>query len=419
VPAGVTVIAGAAVGQLAGAVRVCARRLWRCLVSVVKITLKSALKSVLKIVLLKIVSRQIAPPVAVARLWLGLLCGVLAGLPAQAAVILQYHHVSETAPAATRVTPARFKAHMQHLAEQGYQVVPLADLIAARQQGKPLPDKAVAITFDDGYDSIATRALPILKAHGWPFTVFISTQPIDQGLAQFMTWDQVRELAANGGTIANHTVTHTHMIRRLPGETEVQWRARMQGEIEQAQARLEAEVGELQQWLAYPYGEFDRALEALVTELGYVGIAQTSGPLAQHSPLTALPRFPFGGIYGDMNDFATKVATLPLPLAQVQVLDQRGQPVDELPLPRTATRPGLQLQLQDAALAARVQCYSQGKPVSMQRDGATLVARTDADLGPGRGRYNCTAGSTQKGRFYWYSHQFIRTQADGEWYFEL
>lgn len=355
---------------------------------------------------------------AVAWLLAGLLLGLLPGLPVQAAVILQYHHVSETAPAATSVTPARFNAHMRHLDTQGYRVVPLAELIAARQQGRPLPDNTVAITFDDGYDSIATQALPILKARGWPFTVFISTQPIDQGLPQFMSWDQVRELAANGGTIANHTVTHTHMIRRLPGETEPQWRARMQGEIVQAQARLEAELGRLPHWLAYPYGEFDRALEALVTELGYVGIAQTSGPLAQHSPLTALPRFPFGGHYGDMNDFATKVATLPLPLARVQVVNQQGQAVDESPLPHAVTRPGLQLQLQDAALAARVQCFSQGQPLPMQREGALLLARTGVDLGPGRGRYNCTAGSQQKGRFYWYSHQFIRTNADGTWYFE-
>ncbi len=54
------------------------------------------------------------------------------------------------------------------LRENGYQPVSIAQIREAHQGGKPLPEKAVVLTFDDGYQSFYTRVFPILQAFQWP-----------------------------------------------------------------------------------------------------------------------------------------------------------------------------------------------------------------------------------------------------------
>jgi len=87
----------------------------------------------------------------------------MVGFTAQAAVILQYHHVSDLTPAATSVTPSQFSTQMQYLADNNFNVVPLSAVVKAIKKQQPLPANTIAITFDDGYQSIAHTAHPILK----------------------------------------------------------------------------------------------------------------------------------------------------------------------------------------------------------------------------------------------------------------
>lgn len=336
----------------------------------------------------------------------------VAALPAGAAVVLQYHHVSDETPAATSISPALFRQHMAHLREAGYAVVSLPDLAARLRSGEPLPDRTVAITFDDGYDSIYQTAFPILKKYGWPFTVFVNTRPIDQGLEQFVSWKQLREMAAAGATVANHSYSHPHLLRRRQGESESAWRARVGDEILRAEMAIAKETGQEHRLFAYPYGEYDRETGKLLEDLGFMAFGQQSGPLAATDDLQALPRFPFGGPYGGMEDFKVKAASLPLPLSAAQV-----SAADDTVLPQSLTRPALELRLKDEDLAKRVRCFASGQgAIPVQVRGGRVTARAPKDLPVGRSRYNCTAPSAEPGRFYWYSRLFIRKQADGEWY---
>ena len=110
--------------------------------------------------------------------------------------------------------------HLEYLDDAGFDIVPLSDLVKLLRAGEPLPDKTAAITFDDGYISIYETAWPMLKEKGWPFTVFINTEPHDQGRSLFMSWEQLREIRSGGTTIANHGVTHPYLLRRQPGQDE-------------------------------------------------------------------------------------------------------------------------------------------------------------------------------------------------------
>ena len=121
------------------------------------------------------------------------------------AVILQYHHVSAETPAVTSISPEKFKAHIETIITQGYQVMPLTTIVDGLKKGGNLPDKAVAITFDDAYKNIFTHAFPILKKYRLPFTVFVATDYIAESSTQFLSWDELREMSINGAFIANHT----------------------------------------------------------------------------------------------------------------------------------------------------------------------------------------------------------------------
>lgn len=87
--------------------------------------------------------------------------------------ILMYHHLTEEAAAGDTIGVEDFASHMAALAEAGYTAVDFVDLLAYVQQGTALPEKAVLITFDDGYESNLTLAAPVLRQYHMKATVFV------------------------------------------------------------------------------------------------------------------------------------------------------------------------------------------------------------------------------------------------------
>lgn len=332
-----------------------------------------------------------------------------------ALVVLQYHHVSETTPAATSISPKRFAQHMSWLAENEYDVLAMDELLRLLKKNKPLPDKTVVITFDDGYHSIYTEAWPLLKKYAWPFTVFVNSQHHDEKNAQYMTWAQLREMAEAGVVIGNHSVSHDHMIRLRAGEKSADWQRRMRAEIQDAQKRIDKEVGRQAKVFAYPFGEHNPALERLLADLGYIAFAQHSGPIASFDSHQALPRFPFGGVYGDIKDFALKASSLAMPVQDVALLGGENRPLQEALLPEGMQEVTLSFTGEPAFLKT-ISCFYSGKSVAPVIRDNQLYVSVDGGIPVGRSRFNCTA--PERGRFYWLSKMLIRKNADGSWYKE-
>jgi peptidoglycan/xylan/chitin deacetylase (PgdA/CDA1 family) len=348
--------------------------------------------------------------------WLTCIAAIwfIAAPSAPAAVVLQYHHVSTDTPPSTSTAPDRFAMHLDYLEQAGFEVVRLEDLIKAHAAGGPLPDRAAAITFDDGYRSIYEAAWPLLKRRGWPFTVFVNSAPHDRGSPLFMSWDQLRELSEGGATIANHTVSHPHLLERLPGQDEAAWRRWVMSEISDAQARIRQEIGAAPKLFAWPFGEFDAALVDVLGELGFTGFGQQSGPLAVFSDPRALPRFPFGGPYGEREDFITKAESLPFPLAaggdSIRLLTAAGQALDDAVLAAPA-RPVLMLRLAADFDPTRVECFVSGQgSAALRIEDEWVRVQAERPLSIGRARYNCTAPSAEAGRFHWFSQSWIVRQ---------
>ncbi|QSX33735.1 polysaccharide deacetylase family protein [Shewanella avicenniae] len=329
---------------------------------------------------------------------------------ASAAVILQYHHVSETSPAVTSVSPAQFNEQMQYLAQQKFNVVPLAEVIAAIKQGKALPAKTVAITFDDGYRNIAENAAPILRKYGFPFTLFVAIEPIEKGFGEMMDWNQLQALADAGATIANHSWGHEHLIRRLPNENREQWLARIRDNLERTEAAIKQHTGQSVKTLAYPYGEYNTDLQQLLQQMGYIGVGQQSGAAGQYSDLTAIPRFPVAGAYANMETLKAKLNSLNMPvIAQTPTNPQ---------LDLSDTQPVLSLKIvMDDIQKSQLTCFvhGQGKQLPIWVDADTFTIQAQKPLPAGRSRYNCTAPSKSQSGYYWFSQPWVRPLADGTW----
>ena len=330
---------------------------------------------------------------------------------ADSAVILGYHHVAEDTPASTSVTPATFEAHMEHLAANDFHVWPLPKLVRTVRKGGDVPPRTVAITFDDAYASVHDAAFPRLAERGWPFTVFVTSDYIDRGLDEFVTWDELREMEAAGATIANHSLDHPHMVAR--GErSQEQWLADMRATVVDAQARLEAELEAPARMFAWPYGEFSPPLQRMLSQLDFVGLGQQSGAIGPDSDFTALPRYPLATGVASLDSFALKVRSRPLPVADVR-------PASGM-LAGDARRPVLTITFGEGPYQPEaVRCYVGGGPAEiefLEGDPPRLEVRPPQPLGTGRTKINCTAPATDGDQWFWYSHLWMKPHPDGSWY---
>ena len=331
-------------------------------------------------------------------LLLWLLCS-----PAQAAVILIYHHIAEDTPRVSSTTEAELREHLDHLKEHNFKVMPLDVLLQQLQNGEPVPHNAVAITFDDGYANNYTAAHPILMEYGVPYTIFISPGDIDNRTGPVMSWDQIRRMSEDGVLVANHAMYHEKMAQPEPGESEEAWLQRMRATILDAERRIKEETGQSHRLLAYPYGEFSPRLEALVKELGFIGIGQQSGAVGPTTKMTRVPRFPAAGRFAEMSDLAQKLRTLPFTIVQHRQADPM--------VTSSQNPPTLSLQLEvDDFRPAQLRCFAGMEVIEPEwlEDGQTFVAQASKPLRQGRARYNCTAPSISKrGYFYWYSQPWL------------
>jgi peptidoglycan/xylan/chitin deacetylase (PgdA/CDA1 family) len=98
--------------------------------------------------------------------------------------ILTYHRVVRDVRGLPRplhnVTPERFREQLSGLLRRGFRFWPLGQVLAARAAGWGIPAKTVVVTFDDGYESVYTEALPVLRDLNVPATVFVNTAYLDQ-----------------------------------------------------------------------------------------------------------------------------------------------------------------------------------------------------------------------------------------------
>lgn len=203
-------------------------------------------------------------------------------------LILMYHAVADTSydPNLLSVSPAQFAVQLAWLKRQGLRGVSVGTLVAASRTGRARG--LVGITFDDGYTSVLTNAVPQLLRHGFTATVFVIADRIggandwDEGTPwPLLSAAQIGELAAAGMEIGSHSATHI----RLAGAADSRLKAEVHGSRETLSRLSDAEV----RGFAYPYGDMDAAARRAVHDAGYDYACAVAAPRAALG-LMALPR---------------------------------------------------------------------------------------------------------------------------------
>jgi peptidoglycan/xylan/chitin deacetylase (PgdA/CDA1 family) len=209
--------------------------------------------------------------------------------------IMMYHRVAPDGAEATsrwRLSPERFEEQLGYLKETGFYSASLAQWAAATASRRPLPGRAIILTFDDGYADFRDFAEPILKKFGFSAVLFVVAECVgkenqwDHDYAEkleLMNWDDLRELEAAGFEIGSHSASHP-AFSALRAEEIVT-------EAAGSRATLARHLGAAILSFAYPYGDFDPVAKHVTGSCGYLfGLSCRSGLASLTDDLLALPR---------------------------------------------------------------------------------------------------------------------------------
>ena len=191
--------------------------------------------------------------------------------------VLIYHSIGKNKWYAS-VNPIAFRMQMRYLRKH-YNVVPLDDIVKYKQGEINLPDKSVAITFDDGYADNYKVAWPILKRNNLPFTIFVTTNldNLDTLNNHFsrITWEQLKEMSDNGVDIGGHGVNHTDLNALFEKQLEE--------EVENCYQTLAKQLGKPAKNFSYPGGKYDEKVIEAVKKAGFKSACTTKEGMVKKS----------------------------------------------------------------------------------------------------------------------------------------
>lgn len=252
-------------------------------------------------------------------------------------VTLCFHDVRDDVDVATdgdpyAISTERLAAFFDWMHDNDWHPVSVDDIVAAHNNGPPLPDNAVLLSFDDGLRSIYTRVYPLLEAFDYPALFALETgwlarvnasRTVDYASAQgavppqsgepaddmvpaeatpnvvtyngstrdrsgFVTWDQVREMQQSGlAEFATHShdlhrgiwanpqnnqepaaITRRYDADRGRYEGDADFRQRIYEDLKRSVERIENETGQRPRAVVWPYGAMTREVIQIARSLG-------------------------------------------------------------------------------------------------------------------------------------------------------
>lgn len=213
------------------------------------------------------------------------------------AIFLCYHSVASEGPRYLTVSEELFERQLAALRRRGLRSGSEADLATMAAGGRIAP--SVFLTFDDGFLDNHATALPLLREYGFGAFCFVLPPLVDAGAPlawpevaadqrrfaatmRSVGWPEVEEMVAGGFTIGSHGLTHAHLSRLGPEQ--------LRQELSDSRARIRERLGSCET-LAYPFGDWNGAVEAAAAECGYRFAFTLPNKTGQHgtTPLS-LPR---------------------------------------------------------------------------------------------------------------------------------
>jgi len=275
--------------------------------------------------------------------WPVLLAAVSLAQAEEGFVVLSYHDVKDVvardaSAGQTAVSTENLIKQFDWLKQSGWHVIAVDDLLAAKAGRKPLPEKAVLLSFDDGYASFYTKVFPLLQRYHYPAMVavvgrWMGAHSTGQAEAPprdaLLSWDQLKAMSRSGLVeVASHSndlhhgllgnpqgnpqpagVTRIYHPASKTYESDAAYAKRIQQELQAASSSIASRIGKKPRVMVWPYGE---ANQALIQAAQAVGMSITFGLRDGRNTLADLP-------YGrrllvtenpDLDDFAQMMTGL-------------------------------------------------------------------------------------------------------------
>jgi peptidoglycan/xylan/chitin deacetylase (PgdA/CDA1 family) len=187
--------------------------------------------------------------------------------------VLTFHSVDDSGSVLSFPVKT-FARLVEQLAKSGTPVVTFDELLRR--------DDGLAFTFDDGMRSVCRNALPVLREHGFPAHLFLTTGRVGRDIGwpeqgstmprfEMLAWPDIEACVRGGFRVESHTVSHPDLRRLAP--------AAMLDECSGADEEIERRIGRRPTLFAYPFGYFDDVVRHTVspryegcftTRLGYL-----------------------------------------------------------------------------------------------------------------------------------------------------
>ena len=225
----------------------------------------------------------------------------------QTYLVLSYHDVRDDMSApltsdAMSINATELVRQFSWLKEHGYNVVSLDDVRAAKAGHRPLPDKAILLTFDDGYQSFYSRVYPLLELFDYPAVLALVGKWMEGTLEstvqygdntvsrkEFLDWDQVKEMARSGlvevashsydlhqGIMANpqnnqqpSAVTRRYDATSETYETDSDYSRRIIDDLKKSSDLIHRYTGIRPQTLVWPFGRYSKETVRMANEIGF------------------------------------------------------------------------------------------------------------------------------------------------------
>jgi peptidoglycan/xylan/chitin deacetylase (PgdA/CDA1 family) len=221
-------------------------------------------------------------------------------------IVLGFHQFTGPGQSSSNIYSMKqevFASEMKYLHDNGYRVIPLNDVVRFIHHEIGVPPNAVAITIDDGYKSAINWAAPVLKQYGYPWTYFVYPDfiTVNEGKGA-ASWNDLLQLQAEGVDIESHSMTHPQLTKHTQKWpypkgtrhllTPDEYAAFLKNETAGAKAVLEQHLGRPVRFLAYPYGDYNKQVEAAAIAAGYEAIfTVANNPVHESTNVFSIGRY--------------------------------------------------------------------------------------------------------------------------------
>ena len=184
------------------------------------------------------------------------------------------------------ISPDLFESDLRYLKEHGYTTVVVQDLIDYVQDGVPLPDKPIMLTFDDGYYNNYVYAYPLLQKYQSRMVLSPIGRYADQysqeetlhATYSYATWAQLKEMIDSGLVeVQNHSYdmhgdgksSKRKGAQRVSGETVEQYTQALRRDLGKMQDAVTENTGVTPTAFTYPFGAFSKESVPVLREMGF------------------------------------------------------------------------------------------------------------------------------------------------------